>query len=65
MTLKQLKHVMPIAKPVSVYKKESYEGKELKTYEGRPNAMDAFNLPSLIGNTRVWRNGRTEVIERE
>jgi len=32
-----------------------YDGSELKPYEGRPNAMDAFELPSILNGQRVWR----------
>jgi hypothetical protein len=28
---------------------------ELKPFTGRPGAMDAFKLPSLIGNLPVYR----------
>jgi hypothetical protein len=28
---------------------------ELKPFTGRPDAMDAFKLPSLIGNLQVFR----------
>ena len=28
---------------------------ELKPFTGRPGAMDAFKLPSLIGNVQVFR----------
>lgn len=38
----------------------TYEGNELKPYEGRPNAMDAFKLPSLMGGQRVWRGNVKE-----
>ena len=31
----------------------SYEGAELRPYDGRPGAMDAFDKPSLVGNTRM------------
>lgn len=34
---------------------ELYDGAELRPFEGRPGAMDAFALPSLIGVRRVWR----------
>jgi hypothetical protein len=32
-----------------------YDGKELLPYTGRPNAMDAFKLPSLMHYGRVHR----------
>lgn len=33
-----------------------YEGNELKAYDGRPGAMDAFKLPSLFMGRRVYRD---------
>ena len=32
-----------------------YEGKELLPYAGRPGAMDAFKLPSLMHYGHVYR----------
>jgi len=32
-----------------------YDGKELLPYTGRPGAMDAFKLPSLMHFGRVYR----------
>jgi hypothetical protein len=32
-----------------------YDGKELLPYAGRPRAMDAFKLPSLMHFGRVYR----------
>jgi hypothetical protein len=32
-----------------------YTPLELKPFTGRPGAMDAFKLPSLIGNLRTYR----------
>lgn len=51
------------ARPLQeVMQRGSYLCPELRPYEGRPNAMDAHNLPSLINGKRVWRDGRTEEI---
>ena len=33
----------------------AYNPLELKPFTGRPGAMDAFKLPSLIGNVQVFR----------
>lgn len=33
----------------------TYDGAELRPFEGRPGAMDAYGLPSLIQGRRVWR----------
>lgn len=41
----------------------SYQGLELKPYAGRPGAMDAFDLPSRMGNRLVFRDGRQDHIE--
>lgn len=38
----------------------TYNGAELAPYAGRPGAMDAFALPSRMGNTRFYRDGRRE-----
>jgi len=32
-----------------------YKPIELKPFTGRPGAMDAFKLPSLIGTSRIYR----------
>ena len=34
-----------------------YDGAELRPFAGRPGAMDAFALPSVMGGRRVWRKG--------
>lgn len=46
---------------VSAYIPESsYQGRELQPYQGRPGAMDAFSLPSRMGNWLHYRDGRIE-----
>ena len=48
----------------SAYIHESnYQGRELKPYQGRPGAMDAFSLPSRMGNWLHYRDGRIERVE--
>lgn len=46
--------------------RDVYDGSELRPYEGRPGAMRAFALPSLIGGRRVARKSfvgnETEVV---
>lgn len=38
--------------------REPYAGKELAPYNGRPGAMDAYNLPSRVGDRRFhYRTG--------
>jgi hypothetical protein len=42
--------------PTMINKMEGkYDGKELLPYTGRPGAMDAFKLPSLMHFGRVYR----------
>ena len=41
--------------------KDPYQGNELAAFDGRPGAMDAFALPSMMMGVRIWRDGRTEV----
>lgn len=33
----------------------SYDGRELQPYQGRPGAMDAFALPSIVNGVRTPR----------
>lgn len=35
-----------------------YPCPELRPFDGRPSAMDAFNQPSRMGNWLVYRDGR-------
>ena len=35
--------------------KSTYDGKELLPYTGRPGAMDAYKLPSLMHYGQVYR----------
>ena len=35
----------------------AYDGAELRPYEGRPGAMDAFALPSRMGSRLHYRSG--------
>lgn len=39
---------------------DPYQCPELRPFTGRPGAMDAFALPSRMGNTRFYRDGRRE-----
>ena len=36
-------------------KYQKYEAKELKPYDGRPGAMDAFKLPSVMNGVAIPR----------
>ena len=40
------------------HKKHPYKGLELAPFIGRPGAMDAFDLPSRMGNIGRYRDGR-------
>lgn len=42
-----------------------YQGLELRPYQGRPGAMDAFDLPSRMGRRLHYRDGRVELIAQE
>ena len=42
--------------------RKSYQGAELQPFTGRPGAMDAFSLPSVVMDRRTWRDGRIEVL---
>jgi hypothetical protein len=39
---------------------KTYDGVELQPYAGRPGAMNAFDLPSRMGRTLHYRDGRVE-----
>ena len=43
---------------MDMFERPDYEGKELHDYEGRPGAMDAYRLPSLINGQRVYPKGQ-------
>lgn len=38
----------------------TYDGRELKPYQNRPRAMDAFELPSLMAGQRVYRSTKEQ-----
>jgi hypothetical protein len=46
---------------VNSTQREIYTGRELQPFDGRPGAMDAFDLPSVMLDRRTWRDGRVEV----
>ncbi|MBB3642580.1 hypothetical protein [Variovorax atrisoli] len=41
----------------------TYTGAELRPYDGRPGAMDAFALPSRVGRRLRFRNGVVQMLE--
>lgn len=50
-----------VAQPRANTPKGDYDGRELTDRSiDRPGAHDHEKCPSLIGNRRVWRDGRTE-----
>ena len=40
----------------------AYNPLELKPFTGRPGAMDAFKLPSLIANVQVFRKDADKLL---
>ena len=55
------KKQMPHKKPSTWMERPTYTGNELKDDPVRQGANDHEQCPSLVGNTRFWRDGRTEV----
>lgn len=50
---------VPMARPVNTdIMAGDYDGKEMRPYDGRPGSNDALALPSRIGNTLHYRDGR-------
>lgn len=56
------KSLKPVLNSTVDHKKHPYHGPELRPYEGRPGAMDAFALPSRGFGQRAYRDGRVEAI---
>lgn len=53
-----------IAQPRANSHKGEYDGRELSDRStDRPGAHDHEKCPSLIGNRRVWRDGRSEEVK--
>jgi hypothetical protein len=55
------KKQIPHRKPSTWMERSMYDGVELKAKAVRPGADDHEQCPSLVGNTRFWRDGREEV----
>jgi hypothetical protein len=49
--------VMAAARTAHLTTRGLYTGAELQPYDGRPGAMDAFALPSRMGNRLHYRSG--------
>ena len=61
----QKRHVPMVVREAPVRNsnaKGTYAGAELQPFSGRPGAMDAYALPSLVGGRRVPRDGRVEAV---
>ena len=61
----QKRHVPTVVRDAPVRNsnaKGTYSGAELQPFSGRPGAMDAYALPSLVGGRRVPRDGRVEAV---
>jgi len=54
----QTAHLLPA--PACRASDESYKAPELRPFDGRPGAMDAFALPSRMGKALYYRDGRME-----
>jgi len=54
----QMAHLQPA--PACRASVESYKAPELRPFDGRPGAMDAFALPSQMGKVLYSRDGRME-----
>lgn len=57
-TAPQTAHLQPA--PACRASVESYKAPELRPFDGRPGAMDAFALPSRMGPVLVFRDGHLE-----
>lgn len=44
-----------VARPREYHSGDIYDGADLKPFDGRPGAMAAYGLPSLVYGRRVWR----------
>jgi hypothetical protein len=50
---------VPKARPINTdIFSGTYDGKEMRPYEGRPGANDALALPSRIGTELRYRDGK-------
>lgn len=47
----------------AILARPNYDGAELRPFDGRAGAMDAFSLPSRMGRVLVWRDGLREVVD--
>lgn len=56
------KKQIPHRKPSTWMERSMYDGAELKPKVMRPGSSDHEQCPSLMGNTRKWRDGREETV---
>jgi hypothetical protein len=57
----QTAHLLPA--PACRASVETYKAPELRPFDGRPGAMDAFALPSRMGKALYCRDGRMEDVK--
>lgn len=57
------KSKLPYRKPSTWMERGCYMAHEIRMRPIRPGADDHEQVPSLVGNTRYWRDGRVEVYE--
>ncbi len=54
---------VPVARPVNTdIFSGTYDGKEMRPYEGRPGANNALAIPSRMGNSLHYRDGSTDFV---
>jgi len=54
---------LPRTRPMTMYERGNYLAEEIKVRSVRPGADDHEQVPSLVGNQRIWRDGRVQAYE--
>jgi hypothetical protein len=54
---------LPHRRPATLYERGNYIGGEIRMRPVRPGADDHEQVPSLVGNKRIWRDGRVQAYE--
>ena len=57
-----VKKRLPQVVTKNLMKSDPYDGAELRRNPIRPGSADFLSIPSLIGNTRFYRDGHTEEV---
>lgn len=57
-----IKPTKALPRSMSMKDSPNYEGLELRAFQIRPGATDAFTLPSVMGGERIWPDGRREKV---